>query len=43
MAGSDLTIQEIKDEIKEFVKERDWEQFHSSKNLSMSIAIEAGE
>ena len=27
----------------EFVQERDWEQFHSPKNLSMSIAIEAAE
>ncbi len=26
-----------------FVSERDWEQFHSPKNLAMSIAIEAAE
>lgn len=26
-----------------FVGERDWEQFHSPKNLAMSIAIEAAE
>ncbi|TLM65272.1 MAG: nucleotide pyrophosphohydrolase [Deltaproteobacteria bacterium] len=26
-----------------FVRERDWEQFHTPKNLSMSIAIEAAE
>lgn len=26
-----------------FVRERDWEQFHSPKNLSMALAIEAAE
>ena len=26
-----------------FVAERDWEQFHSPKNLAMSVAIEAAE
>ena len=29
--------------IKEFVDERDWNQFHSPKNLAMSINIEAAE
>jgi NTP pyrophosphatase (non-canonical NTP hydrolase) len=38
-----VTLQEIKNKIKSFVKERDWEQYHSPKNLSMSIAIEAAE
>ncbi len=27
----------------DFVEERDWKQFHSPKNLSMALAIEAGE
>lgn len=31
------------DEIRAFVAERDWGQFHSSENLAKSIAIEAGE
>lgn len=26
-----------------FIEERDWEQFHSPKNLAMSVAIEAAE
>ncbi|MEE9913164.1 MAG: nucleotide pyrophosphohydrolase [Deltaproteobacteria bacterium] len=26
-----------------FAKERDWEQFHSPKNLSMALAVEASE
>lgn len=29
--------------LREFVAERDWEQFHSPENLAKSIAIEAGE
>jgi len=29
--------------IKEFVAQRDWEQFHSPKNLSMALAGEAAE
>ena len=34
---------EIAQIVNRFVSERDWEQFHSPKNLSMSIAIEAAE
>jgi len=37
------TIQELKDLVAAFVDERNWSQFHSPKNLSMSIAIEAAE
>jgi dCTP diphosphatase len=38
-----LTLAELRARIREFVHERDWEQFHSPKNLSISIAIEAAE
>lgn len=37
------TVQELKDLVAAFVDERNWSQFHSPKNLSMSIAIEAAE
>ena len=37
------TVSELKDLVEQFVKERDWEQFHSPKNLSMAIAVEAAE
>ena len=30
-------------ELKSFVAEREWEQFHDPKNLAMAIASEAGE
>ncbi len=37
------TLQDLKDRMAIFVRERDWEQFHTPKNLAMSIAIEAAE
>ena len=37
------SIQKIRKKIKKFVNDRDWEKFHSPKNLSMSISIEAAE
>jgi len=43
MNDSQTTLQELKDRMAAFVHERDWEQFHTPKNLSMSIAIEAAE
>jgi len=29
--------------LRKFADERDWEQFHSPKNLSMALAVEVGE
>lgn len=37
------TIQDLKEAVQEFVRERDWERFHSPKNLSMALAAEAAE
>ncbi len=37
------TFQQLRGKINSFVRERDWEQFHSPKNLSMSLSIEAAE
>lgn len=33
----------MKSRILAFARERDWEQFHAPKNLSMALAAEAGE
>jgi len=38
-----VNIEEIQARLAEFAKERDWEQFHSPKNLSMALAGEVGE
>jgi dCTP diphosphatase len=43
MNDADTQLQEIKDRVLAFAKERDWEQFHSPKNLSMAISAEAAE
>lgn len=37
------TVNQLKAWMQDFVDERDWQQFHNAKNLSMSLAIEAGE
>ena len=36
-------IKEITDALLKFRDERDWEQFHDSKNLAVAISIEAAE
>ena len=36
-------MQRLAAEIKKFADARDWEQFHTPKNLSMAVAGEAGE
>ena len=34
---------EIKLRLRDFAADRDWDQFHSPKNLSMALIVEAGE
>jgi dCTP diphosphatase len=38
-----ITVQELRDVMRQFVRERNWEKFHNAKNLAMSLAIEVGE
>jgi NTP pyrophosphatase (non-canonical NTP hydrolase) len=40
-SGSELQI--LRDSIRMFVRERDWEQFNSPKNLATALCVEAGE
>lgn len=37
------TVANLRQMVLDFVQERDWQQFHSPKNLSMAMAIEASE
>jgi NTP pyrophosphatase (non-canonical NTP hydrolase) len=37
------TITELKEEIRKFNAERDWDQFHSAKDLAIAISLEAVE
>lgn len=43
LTDSTATIATLKARVLAFVRERDWEQFHAPKNLSMALAAEAGE
>ena len=37
------SISELLSQINELVEERDWEQFHSPKNLAMNLQVESSE
>jgi len=36
-------MKELMKELREFASERDWEQFHSPKNLAMALSVEVAE
>ena len=38
-----MDIQHLQDLLRRFAADRDWDQFHSPKNLAMALANEAGE
>lgn len=40
---STTTVAELRARVLAFAREREWEQFHSPKNLSMALAAESGE
>lgn len=42
MTGGD-DLERLKARLRRFAAERDWERFHSPKNLAMALAAEAGE
>jgi len=43
LTDDSTTFAELKSRVLAFARERDWEQFHAPKNLSMALAAEAGE
>jgi dCTP diphosphatase len=43
MNDQQTTLAELREVVRQFVDERDWRQFHTPKNLAMSLAIEAAE
>lgn len=43
MGDDKTTIKELKDIIKKFSEERDWDQYHNPKDLSIAIITEAAE
>jgi dCTP diphosphatase len=38
-----VTITELQNTLRDFAHERDWEQFHTPKNLAMALTGEVGE
>jgi dCTP diphosphatase len=38
-----VTLDDLAHELRLFAAERDWEQFHTPKNLAISLAVEVGE
>lgn len=42
-SDQNTSLADLRTIVRVFVEERDWRQFHSPKNLSMSLAIEAAE
>jgi dCTP diphosphatase len=37
------SIEQLRDALRKFSAERDWDQFHSPKNLSMALSVETAE
>ncbi len=42
-AGTDTSIDGLREALRRFAADRDWEQFHSPKNLAMALSVEAAE
>jgi NTP pyrophosphatase (non-canonical NTP hydrolase) len=38
-----LSLDALRAQLRAFVAERDWDQFHNPKNLAMAVVVEAGE
>ena len=38
-----MNLSKLAQKLREFARERDWDQFHSPKNLSMALSVEVAE
>jgi NTP pyrophosphatase (non-canonical NTP hydrolase) len=43
MGSRFVDIKSVQQQLREFASERDWDQFHSPKNLATALAVEAAE
>jgi dCTP diphosphatase len=41
--SQDSSLDLLRERLRQFVSERDWDQFHSPKNLAMALLVEAAE
>jgi dCTP diphosphatase len=39
----DRPMEELAERLRQFARQRDWQQFHSPKNLAMALSVEASE
>lgn len=37
------TLEALREDLRQFARDRDWEQFHAPKNLAMGLCVEASE
>jgi dCTP diphosphatase len=42
-AGRQDSLQELRNALRQFAADRDWDQFHSPKNLAIALNVEAAE
>lgn len=40
---SEFNLSKVQSRLRDFAKERDWEQFHTPKNLAMALSVESSE
>ena len=43
MNDNSTTINDLRDIVRQFVSERNWERYHTPKNLSMALSVEVAE
>jgi NTP pyrophosphatase (non-canonical NTP hydrolase) len=43
MKQADATLTDLQADIRKFIDDRDWDQFHNPKDLSISLSLEAAE
>jgi NTP pyrophosphatase (non-canonical NTP hydrolase) len=43
MSDSEFTLDVLKQQLREYATQRDWDQFHSPKNLAAALSVEAAE
>lgn len=43
MGNSELSLESLKLQLRQFASDRDWDQFHTPKNLAMALTVECAE
>ena len=41
--GDEIALRHLRDQLRDFASARDWNQFHSPKNIAVALSVEAGE